>query len=106
MIAQYEHLHHHPGVFRAMTGLTLDEFALLRGRFAPAYDTAEYQRHARPQRQRAIGAGPPFQLDPRDQLLATLVWLRRYPTHEVLAWLFGVSDSTTVRIIARLVPVL
>lgn len=31
--------------------------------------------------------------------------MRRYPTHEVLAWLFGVSDSTVLRIIARLVPV-
>ncbi len=106
MIAQYEYLHRHPSVFRAMTGLTLDEFAILLHRFAPAYDAAEYVRHARPHRQRAIGAGPPFHLDPRDQLLVTLVWLRRYPTHEVLAWLFAVSDSTTVRIVARLVPVL
>jgi hypothetical protein len=106
MIAQYEYLQRHPAVFRAMTGLTLAEFALLLGRFAPAYAGAEHQRHARPARQRAVGAGPPFHLDPRDQLLVTLVWLRRYPTHEVLAWLFGVSDSTTVRIVARLVPLL
>jgi hypothetical protein len=106
MIAQYAYLHRHPAVFRALTGLTLDEFALLLRRFAPAYDAAEYARHARPARQRAIGAGPPFHLDPRDQLLVTLVWLRRYPTHEVLAWLFGVSAATVLRIVARLVPVL
>jgi hypothetical protein len=106
MIAQYEYLHRHPAVFRAMTGLTLDEFALLLARFAPAYTAAEAARHTRPARQRAVGAGPPFHLDPRDQLLVTRVWLRRYPTHEVLAWLFGVSASTVLRIVARLVPVL
>jgi len=32
--------------------------------------------------------------------------LRRYPTHVVLGWLFGVSDSTTVRIVARVLPLL
>ena len=106
MIAQYAHLHRHPSVFRALTGLSLAEFALLLGRLEPAYQAQEYQRHCRPERQRAIGAGRDFALDPRDQLLVTLVWLCRYPTHEVLAWLFGVSDSTTVRIVARLLPLL
>src|SRR5437868_5759991 len=59
-----------------------------------------------PARQRAIGAGRVFVLDPRDQLLVTLVWLRRYPTPAGLGWLFGVSDSTTVRIVARILPLL
>jgi len=106
MIAHYEHLHRHPTVFRALTGLTLAEFALLLGRLAPNYQAYELQRHTRTDRKRAIGAGRAFVLDARDQLRVTLVWLRRYPTHEVLAWLFGVSDSMTVRIVARLLPLL
>jgi len=106
MIAQYAHLHRHPSVFRALTGLTLAEFDRLLGRLRPQYETEEYQRHCRPERKRAIGAGRVFVLDPRDQLLVTLVWLRRYPTHAVLGWLFGVSDSTTVRIVARVLPLL
>lgn len=106
MIAQYAHLHRHPSVFRAMTGVTLAEFDRLLGRLEPDYQAQERQRHSRPERKRAIGAGRAFVLDPRDQLLVTLVWLRRYPTHELLAWLFGVSDSTTVRIVARLLPLL
>ena len=106
MIARYEYLHRHPEVFRALTGLALPEFALLRTRLLPAYEAQEQQRHARPERQRAVGAGRAFVLDPRDQLLVTLVWLRRYPTHAVLGWLFGVSDSTTVRIVARVLPLL
>jgi len=89
-----------------MTSLTLAEFDHLLGRLLPQYATEEYQRHCRPERRRAIGAGRVFVLDPRDQLLVTLVWLRRYPTHTVLAWLFGVSDSTTVRIVARVLPLL
>ncbi|NEQ25899.1 MAG: transposase, partial [Microcoleus sp. SIO2G3] len=32
--------------------------------------------------------------------------LRQYPTHEVLAYLFGVSDSTVSRIIQRILPIL
>jgi hypothetical protein len=106
MIAQYEHLHRHPPVFRALTGLTLDEFAHLLAHARPYYQQQERQRHERPTRVRAIGAGRTFVLDERDQLLVTLVWLRRYPTHEVLAWLFGVSDSTTVRIVGRMLPLL
>lgn len=35
-----------------------------------------------------------------------MVWLKRYPTHEVLGYLFGVSDSTAGRYIKRLLPVL
>jgi len=32
--------------------------------------------------------------------------LRRYPSKEVLGYLFGVSNSTTSRILARLLPLL
>ncbi len=106
MIAQYAHLHRHPAVFHALTGLSLAEFAALLDQVLPRYQDHEQQRHARPDRRRAPGAGRVFALDSRDQLLATLVWLRRYPTHQVLAWLFQVSDSTTVRIVARLLPLL
>jgi hypothetical protein len=42
----------------------------------------------------------------RDQLLLALVWLRIYPTHEVLGFLFGVSDSTVSRLVHRWLPLL
>jgi DDE superfamily endonuclease len=106
MIAHYDYLHRHPDVFRTLTGLTLPEFDRLLRTLLPHYEIHEQQRHGRPDRKRAVGAGRVFVLDARDQLLVTLVWLRRYPTHAVLGWLFGVSDSTTVRIVARLLPLL
>jgi hypothetical protein len=45
-------------------------------------------------------------LAPRDQILLAIIWLRQYPTNEVLGFLFGVSDSTASRILSRLVPLL
>ena len=50
--------------------------------------------------------GHPFELTPRDPVLLTVVWLRRYPIHEVLGFLFEVSDSTVCRYIGRVLPVL
>jgi hypothetical protein len=106
MILRLANLQLHPRVFRAVTGLTLREFHALWADVAPLYQVAEAARHARPTRQRAPGAGPPFELAPRDQLLLCLVWLRVYPTHEVLGFLFGVSDSTVSRLKTRWLPLL
>ena len=38
--------------------------------------------------------------------MLTVVWLRVYPIHEVLGYLFGVSDSTVSRTIARVLALL
>src|SRR5206468_11874634 len=38
--------------------------------------------------------------------LLTIFWLRHSPTQEVLGYLFGVSDSTAKRAIARCLPLL
>ena len=106
MILHYERLHRHPTVFKAMTGLTVPQFDALVTDLLPRYHAAEQQRLSRPDRQRAIGAGHPFELTPRNQVLLTVVWLRVYPIHEVLAYLFGISDTTVSRIIARILPLL
>ncbi len=57
-------------------------------------------------RQRDIGAGHPFSLRARDQIRLTVVWLRVYPTYEVLGYLFGVSDTTAGRVVQRVLPML
>jgi hypothetical protein len=106
MILQYRYIGSHPRVFKSMTGLDVAEFDRLVSDILPRYRAAEQHRLGRPTRKRAIGAGHPFELDARDQLLLTVVWLRLYPLHEVLAYLFGVSDSTVSRYIARMLPLL
>ncbi len=114
MIARYQHLRRYPQVFLAMTGLRVAEFDRLAQDVLPRYAQAETQRHqaiplprgASRARRRAIGAGHPFTLARRDHLLLTVIWLRLYPTNEVLAYLFGISDSTVSRLLARLLPLL
>lgn len=106
MILRYQRLSRHPRVFQSMTGLPLVLFADLVRDVQPRFVAAHQHRLSRPTRKRALGAGHPFELDLRDQVLLTVVWLRQYPTHETLAYLFGISDSTISRIIERVLPLL
>ena len=111
MILRYGHLQRHPAVVQAMTGLRVAEFDELVDDVLPAFGQAEaarlsQPRAARPARQRASGAGHPFALDVRDQILLPVVWLRVYPTHPVLGYLFGVSRGTVDRTLPRVLPVL
>jgi len=103
---RYEHLKHHTAVFLKMTGLRINEFDRLIEDVLPQFIEAERERLHHPNRQRDLGGGRNPTLDERDQLLLTVVWLRVYPTHEVLGYLFGVSDSTVSRIIQRVLPLL
>lgn len=103
---RYEHLKHHDTVFLKMTGLRIGEFDALVEELLPEFVQVEYERLNRFDRQRHIGGGRNAKLDGRDQLLLCIVWLRVYPTHEVLGYLLGVSDSTVSRIIPRVLPVL
>jgi len=106
MILRYGSVSRHPGVFAAMTGLRVAEFDALAADLLPAHQAAEQARRDRPGRRRAIGAGHPFALPPRDHLLLAVVWLRQYPTYEVLGYLFGVSDTTVWRTVRGWLPLL
>lgn len=103
---RYPRLSRHPGIFRAMTGLSVAEFDALAAEAIPALAVADRRRLSRPDRRRAIGAGHPTALRPRDQLLLTVVWLRRYPTDTVLGYLYGVDEATVRRTRQRVLPVL
>ena len=89
-----------------MTGLSVAQFHALEADFAPRFERAEAARLTRPGRRRAIGAGHPFELPRRDQLLLTVVWLRRYPINAVLGYLFGIEETTALRTVRRVLPVL
>jgi hypothetical protein len=106
MIARLDSLKTHPPVFRHLTGLTVPAFDALAADVVPAAEVARRQSLDRPDRERAIGAGGAFGLTTTDQVLLTVVWLRQYPTQEVLGFLFGVSDSTALRAVRRCLPVL
>ncbi len=110
MIAKYHNLQRYATVFRSLTGLRVGEFDRLVNDMMLLYAEVERARHTLTReghtRQRAVGGGPRFSLSMRDQLLLAVIWLRQYPTNEVLGFLFGVSDSTVSRIVSRVVPIL
>jgi hypothetical protein len=106
MLARLDNVRKHPAVFRHLTGLTVAAFDALAADVVPAVETAHRKSLDRPDRERAIGAGGEFGLTTADQLLLAVVWLRQYPTQEVLGFLFGVSDSTALRAVRRCLPAL
>jgi len=88
----YETLTRYPGAFRSLTGMTPDDFDALLTAFRDAQ--ARRQRRSRTTRtgqprRRAAGAGHPHDHDDRHRLLMALIWLRVYPTYELLGFFFG-----------------
>ncbi|HKB40531.1 MAG TPA: transposase family protein [Gemmataceae bacterium] len=106
MILRRERLAKFPVVFRALTGLTVALFEAMLPDLVAAFHADRRRRLDRPRRQRAFGGGDDFDLTIADQFLLTIVWLRHYPTQEVLGYLFGVSDSSALRAVARCLPLL
>jgi hypothetical protein len=108
MMFQFRHLSRHARVFQHLTGLRLGEFEALSAEMVPLQQATHREKLARREkpRERAVGAGGQFSLCHRDQLLLTVIWLRRYPTHETLGYLFGVDATTVGRIVGRVLPLL
>jgi hypothetical protein len=106
MMLRLSRLRGFPSIFRNLTGVTVAVFDQLLDDLRPAFAADHRRRLDRPDRRRAIGGGDDFDLEPDDQFLLTVFWLRHYPTQEVLGYLFGVSDSTAKRAIDRCLPLL
>jgi hypothetical protein len=88
----YEPLIRCPNAFRSLTGMTPTEFESLLTTFVAADQRLRGQSRTTRQgkrRQRAAGAGHPYRHDHRHRLLMALVWLRVYPTYELLGFFFG-----------------
>lgn len=101
-----EKLMQHPTVLLKMTGLRREEFEPWMAHVLPHLEDAETRRLARDGRRRAPGGGDKPYLRPVDQVLLTLIWLRQYPTHDVLGFLFSVSQPTVGRYLTHVLPVL
>ena len=95
-----------PAAFRSLTGLTLPQYERLFQEVAERYAVAEAVRLTRPHRQRERGAGRKYKLSLEDRLLLTLVWLRVYPTYEVLSLLFDLDKGAVCRNLERMLTVL
>src|SRR5437764_3297 len=106
MMMKYLYLSGYAQIFLRMTGLHLDEFEELVSAVQPLYSEAEIARLSRSDRQRAIGGGDHADLSVRDQILLTVIWLRQYPTQDVLGYFFGISQTTVSHYLSHVLPIL
>jgi hypothetical protein len=105
----FETLHRHAAAFRSFTGMNPAEFeALLADVTAAAERQCRRRRTTRrgTRRRRAAGGGHPFHHDLRGRLLLTLVWLRAYPTYEILGFLFDLHKGNAQRNVGAVLEVL
>ena len=91
-----EHLSSYPaGKVRALFGLTVAALSELLVKMLPELlRQRQAERVRRPGRQRAVGGGRRRRLNPYQEVLLTLVYLRHNGAHAVVGELFGVSADT------------
>jgi hypothetical protein len=100
-VLSYEVLAARPAAFVSLTGLGPEQFRALAEDFAPHYRrhraAADTTRRARGPRRRAPGAGRRHAHDLPGRPLLALVWLKAYPTYEVLGLLFALDKGNARR---------
>ncbi len=95
----FERVAARPSVLSSLTGFNLAEFEALYQDFAAFYakDRQDSLTRTGKPRKRAAGAGAKFSQDARTRLLMALVFLRLYPTYEVLGFLFSLNKGNALR---------
>ncbi len=99
----YDKLRRRPAAYRSLAGVSVEEFDQLYEQVASDIDEYEEGRLSRRDRKRAIGGGASYTHDTRDRLLMAMIWLRVYPTYDVLGFIFDLHKSNIGR---NLKPVL
>src|SRR6266705_4644591 len=97
MVFSYHQVQEHPKLLLAMTGLTRAEFYQLLPHFQYAWDQYVQQHYVdREDRQRQYGAGrsETTLVTLEDKLLFILYYVKVYPLQEILAFEFGMVQST------------
>ena len=92
--------------FKTLTGMSFREFDFLYAKVEKTCREEERKRLAKRPRQRAIGAGRRFALNPRDRVLPFLSCHRTSATQDVAAEVFGVGQATVSRSMDQMAPVL
>lgn len=99
----YAKLSKRVSAFRSLTGLSLDEFEVLYQQVGGQIESYHIHHLERRPRERGIGGGGQYRNDARNRLLMALIWLRVYPTYDVLGFIFDLDKSNVQR---NLKPVL
>ena len=91
--------------FKMLMGMSLQEFDFLYAKVEKTYREEERKRLSKRPRQRAIGAGRRFALNPQDRVLLFLFYHRTYATQDVAAEVFGVGQATVSRSMDQMAPI-
>jgi hypothetical protein len=102
----YDKLRRRPAAFRSLAGMSVREFDHLYEQVAGDIDEYEEGRLSRRDRKRAIGGGASYTHDTRDRLLMAMIWLRVYPTYDVLGFIFDLHKSNIGRNLKPILSVL
>lgn len=104
MITYQKHFNN-PERLKRFTGLTVEQFGLLRQRLQPVWEEAEKERLVREDRKRGIGGGRKYHLvTMEDKLLVLVMFYKTYVVYDMLALLFGFDSSNISRLITKLTP--
>lgn len=96
---------HSDRLCKALTGLTVDEFTDLESQFT--WNAKEYRIEHTPNRQRKIGGGRKGHVPTAtDRLFVILMYLKAYPTYDLLGFLIGSDRSNACRLVLYLLPIL
>jgi hypothetical protein len=106
MMTIYDKLSRRPQAFRSLTGLGIEEFNALYEEIAEKINAYAESRLNQRERERGIGAGGQYQHDARNRLLMAMIWLRIYPTYDVLGFLFDLDKSNIGRNLQGILAVL
>jgi hypothetical protein len=99
-------LRSNPTLIKAFTGLPADVFWQLIADLEAKLPEYEYQRHEKPDRRRAVGAGRPYDQPLVIRTTLVLTYMRLHMPQEVVALFFGATQSDVSRDLRRLLPLI
>jgi hypothetical protein len=105
MITEQE-LRENPVLVKALTGLPADDFWRLIKDMEARLPEYERQRHERPDRHRAVGAGRPYDQPLLIRVMLVLTYMRLHMPQEAVALLFGATQPDVSRELRRLLPLI
>lgn len=105
----YDRLSRKPLLFKAFTGLSVQQFDdIYKNELEKRYTKYEIKRlsHKKDKRERAIGAGRNFKLNVKNRFVMILVYYRLYITYSLTGFLFDLDQSNVCRDIQKIEPLI
>ena len=99
-------LRDNPVLIKVLTGLPADVFWQLMADLEARLPEYEYQRHEKPDRRRAVGAGRPYDQPLVIRVMLILTYMRLHIPQEIVALFFEATQPDVSRDLRRLLPLI